>query len=177
MSCNDSRIPAYLHRDGRDNLSEDEFQFDELIYRICPKGNPIEFPAGTITALSSNWSKFIKEQDNFIVNPELGEDVAYTLVDNVYSLKVTKEKNNGGSFPGTHTLSCVLEHDPLECNYSHVVINIKHKCSEFEIVYSYQVWQEGNAILQKKSRFFKELRKSYRSKVISLFNNRVNRIT
>ena len=177
MSCKSPNVPQYLHWDNRQVFSEADFLPGQQLYRITLNGNPIEFPAGTITAYSCKWSILINEEDLFIVdNPSIGNTFKCAIVHTIKAFELKKEKMDGNNL-GWHKLTCSLLHKPNDCDYSHSEINIKHEIFEDELnvnsifneIYTYEVWQNEAALLQAGGSFFKTLRKDYRKDLIKLF--------
>lgn len=177
MSCNSPNVPEYLHWDNKQVFSEADFLPDHHLYRITLNSNPIEFPAGTITAYSCKWSILINEEDLFKVdNPSIGNTFKYAIVETIKAFELKREKIDGNN-TGWHKLTCSFLHNPNDCDYSHSEINIKHEIfsdeaeanSNFKETYTYEVWQKEAALLQASGSFFKTLRKDYRKDMIKLF--------
>lgn len=177
MSCNSPNVPHYLHWDNRQVFSAADFLPEQHLYRITLNGNPIEFPAGTITAYSCKWSILINEEDLFKVdNPPIGNSFKYAIIETIRAFELKREKQDGNN-RGWHKLTCSLHHNPNECDYSHSEINIKHEIFQDELetnlifreIYTYQIWQAEEAMLQSDGKFFKNLRKDYRKDMIKLF--------
>lgn len=178
MACNDPTIPHYLRWDGCTIYSTTNFEDEDRIYRV---GNPIEFPSVT-TALSCKWGKIIKEVD-VLKTPPLGQnDFCFSFVKEIRSFSLIRENVNGNHI-GWHKLTCVLNHDPTPCDFSHCEILIKHQiynnkgCSgipSFNQTYTYADWSNKRCILQKKkNNFMKSLRKAYRLEMIKLISRTV----
>ena len=172
MACELEGVPKYLHWDGRQVFCEADFLNEHYLYRL---GNPIEFPQGTITALSCKWSLLIHEIDVLTVDiPAIGDSFKYAVVEAIRSYSL-KERKNSDETIAWHKLSCALSHAPKECDYSHSEILIKHDIFEdYEetrkinsFIYTYGIWQTNKTVLQRKS--FKEMRKEYRKDIIKLF--------
>lgn len=178
MSCNLPDIPEYLHWNNRQIYTHQDFLPNHKIYRLTSDGNPIEFPQGTITALSCKWSFLIEEEHILKVDvPPVGNGFKYALGQAINDYFLKRERNDGNT--GWHKLTCMFNHDPKVCDYSHIEVNIVHEIFEDEaeqtlihkFVYTYQIWQNNNNLLQGKAQFFKNLKKDYRADLIRVFCN------
>lgn len=182
MSCNSQDVPVYLHWNNRSILTDSDFLDEHCVYRLVfsgkEYGNPIEFPQGNYTALSCKWSLLIQQEHVLTIDvPPLGDVYRYAFVQSFREYLIKGQKNDGGSNLGWHKLTCVFNHDPKECDYSHCEINIRHEIFEDEdestlidrFVYTYQIWQNREALLQSKNSFLKTLAKDYRKDMIKLF--------
>lgn len=175
MPCTSDNIPEYLHRNNRDILSPEHFESEHKIYRLQLINNPIEFPH-TLTDISCKWSLLINEEDLMVYrgNPEIYDSYKYNFVKSFIEFSL-KSEIVAGNFIGWHTLECILSHKPEECDYSHCVIDIRHKYYKDEKEaalagewhYTYDLWQQGKTALQQGA--LKQLRKDYRRELISLF--------
>ena len=177
MACNLPNAPVYLHWNDRKILDETAYQDEQKLYRITETNNPIEFPGGNITSLSCKWSHIIEVEDIFLVNePKLGNFYRTSTVLSIRNVNLKREKTNGENL-GFHVLVCSFSHKPEDCDYSHTEINITHKIYsdeletklKFEKTYSYELWQSGEALLKSSGKFYKELRKDYRTELIKIF--------
>lgn len=178
MACSKANVPEYLHSDDKQILNEDDFLDDELIYRLAKKGNPIEFPS-TLTSYSCRWSKILQIQDIYNGDhPDYYDDYKFNCVLKIKALDLIKLKNDG-NYLGWHRLNCRLEHKPTPCDYSHVEINIQHRIYDdnqfdvtepyYNMIYKYDMWQNGLVILSGDQSFFKKFRKEYRNEMVKIF--------
>lgn len=170
MACNSPLIPQYLHWNNREIFDSNRFENDHKLYRL---GNPIAFP-NTTTAFSCKWSFLINEEDVLNSNyPPISDDFRYAAVQSLKEYNLTRENTEHENLKW-HRLSCVLKHLPAECDYSHCEVLIRHQIwnSEqqllFDQIYTYDMWQTGNLLLQGKG-FYKIIRKDYRKEIIQLF--------
>jgi len=177
MSCRSPNVPPYLHWDNKQVFSEADFLPEHRLYRITLNGNPIEFPMGTYTSLSCKWSFLIREEDVLTIDdPPIGDSFKYAFIQSLRGYFIKKEKSDGSNL-GFHKLTCVFNHAPKECDYSHCEVNIKHEifsdedenCLINSFTYTYQVWQSGAALLSRKTSFYKTFAKDYRKDMIKLF--------
>lgn len=176
MPCPES-IPNYLHRNNRPKCSSDEYLNDHRLYSVQTKDNPVKFP-NTLTAISCKWSAIIKEEDVVKSNePPIGNDYKFAIVEEVRGVNVSIEKRDKGTQEGWHTLSCVIEHAPEECEYSHSEILIKHvyvsdeageKVTKEHII-TYDDWVSKKTILTKGNAIISQLKGKYRLELIKLF--------
>jgi len=176
MPCQTEGVPEYLHWNGCQVYNDSDFASEDSLYRITENPNEIEFPSGTITALSCKWSQLIAESDIFKV-PPFGKTYKYAVIQSLRDFSLKRVKDNGDN-TGCHKLTCELEHIPEECDYSHCVILIKHEIFSNELenelvatfCYSYEIWQNGNPLLKSKSKYYKQLRGDYRLSMIKIFS-------
>lgn len=177
MACTLPTAPAYVHWNDRPILDETSYLDEHELYRITKTDNPIEFPGGTITSLSCKWSHLINVADIYNVNdPSLGSFHRTASVLSIRIVKLKREKLVGDNL-GYHILVCTFLHKPEECDYSHTEVNIRHKIYSDNLetilvsdtIYTYEIWQAGEALLQSDSRFYKDLRKDYRAELIKIF--------
>ena len=181
MCCNAPHDHAYLYRNNRPTFLDLAFLNDHRIYRLYfsgKEGNPIEFPGGTYTALSCKWSFIIREEHVLSVDfPPVGDAFHYALVEAIRNILIKGQKNDGGNYPGWHKLTCFFNHDPKDFDYSHCEINIHHEIFEDEaeqhkiddVIYTYELWNNGENLLPSKNKFLKELVKNYRKDIIKTF--------
>ena len=176
MPCHES-IPEYLHRNNRPKFSSEEYLNDHRLYSVQSKGNPVKFP-NTLTAISCKWSAIIKEEDVLKSNePPIGNDYKFAIVQEVREVNVSIEKRDNGTQEGWHTLSCVIEHSPEECEYSHSEILIKHvyvsdvtgEEVKTEQIITYDDWVSKKTILTKGNAIISQLKGNYRLELIKLF--------
>lgn len=181
MSCNG--IPNNLHRNYRAVLCMECFgKEDDLIYRIKPKGNPIEIPEGMSTAVSCMWSQFIRQDEiKYYYDARLGDSAGYNTISEILKFKLTD--SNPDEENHFHKLTCKLVHEPDDCNYSHIVVDIFHEIftspEEEERIFkehiTYDLWKGKKAVLKKrKGKFYKDFRKQYRADFIEqLFQSEI----
>ncbi|MEM1000560.1 MAG: hypothetical protein AAGN35_26135 [Bacteroidota bacterium] len=117
-----------------------------------------------------------------ITRLELGNEIAYAFVHEVDSVIVSLACDLvDHKYFGVHALSCLLEHKPLACDFSHVEIQIRHVFPlngiVNERVYRHVDWSNNDfcVLAQKKpKRFLKDLRAEYRAKIGTIFNKVVD---
>jgi len=175
MPCDKEGVPEYLHWNGRQVLRDADFLNDQFLYRLTNGGNPIEFPKGTYTALSCKWSFLIQQEDVLTAEKDfIADSYKYAIIEGIRNYFLKREKEFDGS-NSWHKLTCVLNHDPKECDFSHSEILIKHEIfsdeAESELInsflYTHTIWQEDKPVLKRKS--YKEICKDYRKDIISIF--------
>ncbi len=173
--CTDPDIPKYLHTVDRKVLEQSKFRLYHKIYRLESSTHPL-VPDSSFNALSCNWSKLIKHNDVSRVKPTIGTDFKFCFYNSLSKFKVEQDIEDA-EFGGHHVLSCFTVHEPEVCDYSHVIILIKHQIFAkdkfrpyFCEVYTYEEWSQKKCLLRKKkSRAFKELRKKYRVEMLRTF--------
>lgn len=181
MPCENSITPEYLHWDGETVLAESQFEKDDVLYRTRFSGNPIAWP-NCMTAFSCKWNKLIKLKDVLLITPEkLGNEIAYAKIGETQEVEVKMncELPDNPIF-GEHILTCSVVHKPLDCDFSHAEVLIRHECQESGVeidrVYQYEDW--GNKTIcimsRKRPRFLKDLRTEYRSQINSIFNKTIS---
>ena len=151
---------------------------DHILYRLkAGATNPIEFPGGITTAYSCKWSFIIEVDDLFNVENPVGVDAYELAIVSALRTYVLKKEKIDGNQIGWHKLTCSFLHKPIDCDYSHCEINIRHEIFDdvietncmYSEIYTYELWSE--AILNSDTKFYKLLRKDYRKDIIRLFNN------
>jgi hypothetical protein len=175
MACDNPEIPEYLHWDQTTKYKEKDFKDDDKLYRIGKPDNPIEFPS-TLTAYSCKWSQIIKAEDILRGASNLGTAYHTAVIQDIKSISLTREKNDGGKNIGFHIITCVLGHCPKDCDFSHSEILIRHRifsdesCNNliFDDTYDHQKWGNKTALLAGKG-FYKQLRSDYRCELIKVF--------
>lgn len=173
--CTNPDIPNYLHSADRPVLGQDKFKRYHKVYRIESRSHPL-IPDSSFNALSCNWSKLIKHKHVSIIKPTVGKDFRFCFYDSILKFKVEQDIEDE-HFGGRHLLSCYTTHEPEKCDYSHIVILIKHQIftdNEFNPyyceVYTYDEWNEKKCLLRKrKGQAFKKLRKGYRMEMLRTF--------
>lgn len=175
MSCSDPSIPSYLHSQNKKCYSFDNFKNYQKYYRLKAKGNPIEIPNAWINALSGKWSKLIQKRHICKIDPDKPEwnDYNFLFINDLHRYSRETQDTEGNK----HHLSCVMNHSPKECDYSHCEILIKHKIIDqngeltFDETYTYEDWAKKKAKLKKSTnKTLKALKKDYRLDMIRLIN-------
>jgi hypothetical protein len=163
--CADPQVPPYLHY-HLDNpntpLHPPEAFLDE--HKLYRAGNPIEFPSGTITALSCKWSYLIAEGD-VLKTPPPATAFCFAFVHQIRGYRYLIQKTEGEHL-GWHELTCCLQHQPQACDYSHCEILICHCIYQdeagtekhWEAVYAHSDWP--TALLNKGGLFSKNFAKT-----------------
>jgi len=177
MACELDFVPEYLQWNARTTYSEGDFLPQHLLYRLTPPDKVVVVPNGQYTGLSCKWGFIINETDLFkVYNPPGVTDFRKALVSSIRSCIKKKNKEDGGLNLGWHKLTCRIAHTPIDCDYSHSEINLRHQIFEDEAestlihdeTYTSATWR--NCSLNTDNRFLKELRKDYRFEVIASFS-------
>lgn len=184
MACLNSKIPTYLHYtpNKRPVISQSKFKRNDILFRtgFKEKNNPVELPPSMPTSISVCWNKLIQLKHVLLTvksgakNPDnLGNHVFYGFVREINCFKL--EKNcESGIYMGLHSLTLVIRHDPLPCNYSHTEILMKHtyhKNNQLKsVVIEHSEWKNSLFKTSKgeDKKFFKELELNFRADVIHL---------
>ncbi len=181
MPCDQPHVPHYLVWDGTTMFDDSDFTDDHNLYRLYFEGkNPLEFPAGIVTALSCKWSFLIEENDILVVDDGILGDRYTTAVVGQLRQYYRKEQKTDGNNLGWHKITCVLNHAPLDCDRSHCEVLIKHEifndpvietdvCKIYTQIYTHSIWRNENPILKEKGSFYKNLRSNYRVDMIKFF--------
>jgi hypothetical protein len=181
MACNRANVPGYLHWDEQTKYTDADFFEEHNLYRLYFNGkNPLEFPAGIVTALSCKWSAKIEVGDITIIDdPLLGDTYCTASIGQLRTYSRKDEKING-NYIGWHKITCVFNHDPKVCDNSHSEVLIMHKVFNdpliendetiiFKKIYTHPIWVSGDAELNKDGKFYKTLRKDYRTDMLRYF--------
>lgn len=188
MGCTYQGIPKYLHyNEDRKVYKAKEFKFYQLLYRtgFKERENPIEFPR-SLTALSVCWSKLINPKDvlHTVVSQgdpsKLGNHVFFGKIRQIRKIKVKHECNIIENCNGTHLLEPYIEHTPLDCNYSHSEIMIRHIYTKNGVlvkeVITKKDFEDRKCLLRKKQykEFFEPLILEYKSKMATALNSDIS---
>lgn len=177
MSCNNVDIPKYLHWNDKRRYLSHSFLFYHKLYRVKKSGNPIEIPANWATSISCRWSKLVRKKDVLRTPKILGDDYNFVFIKEVESyFRSWVNDDLNDEYHGLHSLKCVINHRPLECDYAHSEILIKHTITRhnfekpiFEETYDYESWVNESALLKrKKNKFYKEIKRGFRVDMIQL---------
>ena len=172
MPCQKPNIPKYLHfDDDKPKYKEIDFRDEHLLYRTDIEENPVS-PPHTIAGYSCKWS-FIMLKEDILKTPPYGHNTyTYATVKEIKDIKIVQVKTEGEN-QGEHILSCIIRHEPTECDYSHSEILIKHIIKDkegniTENIYSSENW--SRCLLKKnKSDFYSDLRSEYKRQLIKIF--------
>jgi hypothetical protein len=180
MKCDNKNVPSYLHWNNRIVFHTDAFLNYHKLYRLKAQNNPIEIPEQWANAVSCRWSKIIKKKHITIEPPKAHyNDYDYVFLQEIINYKKTGIlENQQHQYAGKHVLTCVMHHDPLDCDFSHCEILIRHQIFKgdmekavFDQVYTHEQWQEKTALLNKEGgKFFKGLKKAFRLDMIKLIS-------
>jgi hypothetical protein len=192
MACSTIGIPPYLHysEGERKKYKPNNFRSYHLAYRTGfeeRKSNPIEFP-NSLTAFSVCWSKLIERSDVLFTvrsnakNPEsMGNHVYFGKIGLIkdiwikgyFDARINKEAKH----PGYHVIEPEFSHTPMECNYSHSEIMIKHSYHldgklNIEIITKKQ-YEDRKCALRKKINkdVFQPMINEYEAKLGTLLNS------
>jgi len=177
MACNLGSVPAHLQWNGKPIYTEADFANEHNLYRLTIDKNPLTFPSGQTTGISCKWSFIIAVEDLFKVENPKGVNSYYlAVVSDILSCFKSGNKDDGGTNLGWHKLTCIISHTPIECDYSHCEINVRHQIFEdssehnllSEAVYTSDAW-EACMLNSKSNKFIKTLRKDYRLELIKKF--------
>ncbi len=184
MGCSIDGIPKYLYFSTNKKVYKPKnFRFYHLLFitGFKERHNPIEFPY-TLTAISVCWSKLIFSGHVLSVvkalasNPDSrGDHVFFGRVKRIKKFNV-EGVCDSIECKGRHTLTTEIIHTPIECNYSHSEILIKHvylagNKTNVEIV-SKEQFDKKKCLLRKNAHkdFFKPLLLQYRAKMATALN-------
>ncbi|MBI1268558.1 MAG: hypothetical protein GC193_14130 [Cryomorphaceae bacterium] len=174
MNCDRAGVPEYLQWNDKKVFNESEFEKGQGFYRVSKSGNDIEFPS-ILTAYSCKWDVLIEKEHILTIDvPSIGDNCRKALIEDITKIEILKEKNEGNDL-GVHHITCVLEHAPNPCDYSHTQINIRHRLTLhdeliFDEVYSHNQWAKKETRIHFDGKFYKtHLRKEYRKKLIQVF--------
>jgi hypothetical protein len=181
MTCSNPDIPKYLHYSGNEKIYKDsKLKARHLLYRTGFKenDNPIEFP-NTLTSISVCWSNLIRRGDVLKVIPlRLGNYVFFGKMKDVQDC-IIQQNCSEGTYIGQHKITTVIKHSPLECNYSHAEILMRHTFPDEKgitnsIVIKHDDW--GKSLFKKyksgpNKKFFKLLELDYRVTMATLLRN------
>jgi hypothetical protein len=185
------KIPKYLlFTIGKKKIYKPKnFRFYHLLFitGFKNKSNPIEFPQ-TLTAISVCWSKLIIPQHVLLVvnalasNPDgRGDHVYYEKVNKLKKFKIEDEYLEG-DYKGKHILTVDLIHSPIEFNYSHSEILIKHIYTKNGVIQTdiitKDIYDSKKCLLRKNGHkdFFKPLLLKYRAKMATSLNNDIREL-
>lgn len=173
--CTNPDIPKYLHSTDRLRFEQNKFRRYHKIYRLESSSHPL-IPDSSFNALSCNWSKLIKHRHVPRIKPSVGTDFKFCFFDSISKFRIEQEVEDP-EFGGLHVLSCFTIHEPETCDYSHIVILIKHQIFAnnesdpyYCEIYTYEEWDQKKCLLRKRQgRAFKNLRKEYRMEMLRTF--------
>lgn len=176
MGCSEKNVPAYLHfTPQRKTYPSNRFRGYHLLFRtgFKERENPIEFPF-TSTSISVCWSKLVRRKHVLVILPEkLGNHVYFGKVKELKRFKQTAYCSEG-DFAGEHTISVAFLHSPVECNYSHAEILIRHtycfKGEPKEDIIKHSDWNKSVFFKGKPKAFFKTMDLRYRANIARLIS-------
>src|SRR5260221_8096205 len=180
MKCDNKNVPSYLHWNERKVFGDKDFLHYHRLYRLKSVKNPIEIPDKYANAISCRWSKIIKKQHITIEPPKPRySDYDFVFLQEIRNYKkIGVLENHEHEYSGRHVLTCVLHHDPLNCDFSHSEILIRHQVFRngieqpiFDEVYTHSAWVDRTALLNREGgKFFKGLKKAFRLDMIKLIS-------
>jgi|GEM_PF-5796805 len=190
MECSEKDIPRYLHYSENKKIYHNRyFKFYHLLFRtgFKEKDNPIEFPL-VITSFSVCWSKLISAKDVLKTvkenakNPDgMGNHTFFGRINTINKI-IIKENYSDSQYSGEHIVSVAFKHSPVECNYSHSEILIKHQYNDngerkIETI-EYDAWANKKCLIRKKSHkdFFQPIINDYKAKLATSLNSDINEL-